>query len=431
MNLLITNTQEDQAYLILLCLRAEASKIFVTVCGDSWFKRWSGLSPWSRHVSKRYRVPEFYSDWKSGLVQPENTAAEELYIQRIEEICETQDIDTIFPSYDPEVYVFSKNKARLASKGIVAVVPDYDALTRVLDKSLTMEAANKVGFPTPKTAVPADLKELAIESQHFEGPWVLKPRCNAHGANIKLVEDPALLEQTFSDLKAMQERPMLQDYVPEATKRNYYVVVDRNSEILCLFSPKVFRTRRTGVRTHCAAVVSSVDVPYMDEVRALLRELGIWGGMTIQTIVDARDGKPKLMEINPRFGHNLWFRTVLGLNEPLMVLRIAKGQHPGEIPEFRENVILLDPLWDFLHLIGQTLDQAMGYIRSRIKGCEQPYDPMTRENIPQLLRDYKAEYFGRRERKLSPLNRGFFSDPLPPLVRIFRVLAEAWQRRTA
>ncbi len=431
MNLLITNTQEDQAYLILLCLRKEASKIIVTVCGDSLFKRWSGISQWSLHVSKRYRVPDFYADWKAGLVQPENTAAEEHYIQRIEEICAAEEIDTIFPSYDPEVYIFTKNKARLASQGIVAVVPDYDALTRILDKSLTMEAAEKVGFPIPRTAVPTNLEALAIARPAFEGPWVLKPRCNAHGANIKLVENPELLEKTFSDLKEMQERPMLQDYIPEATKRNYYVVVDRDSEIVCLFSPKVFRTRRTGVRTHCAAVVSSADVPYLDEVRALLRELGIWGGMTIQTIVDARDGKPKLMEINPRFGHNLWYRTVLGINEPLMFLRIAKSQDPGEIPDFREDVILLDPVWDFLHLLGQSVDQAMSFIRAKIMRVDEDIDPMVRESIPQLLRDYKAEYFSKRDRALSPLNRGFFSDPFPPLIRIFRVLAEAIQRRAA
>ena len=28
---------------------------------------------------------------------------------------------------------------------------------------------------------------------------------------------------------------MIQEYVPAATKRNYYVVVDRNSEIVSLF----------------------------------------------------------------------------------------------------------------------------------------------------------------------------------------------------
>ncbi len=429
MNLLITNTQEDQAYLILLCLQKDASKIIVTISGNSLFKRWSGISQWSRFVSKRYKVPDFYAGWKSGLMQAGNTAAEELYIQRIEEICAVENIDTIFPSYDPEVYIFSKNKLRLAGQGILAVVPDYEALHRILDKSLTMAAAAKVGLPIPRTAVPADLEALRAASESFGGPWVLKPRCSAHGENIMMFSSAELLEEGFNDLKKIQERPMLQDYIPEASKRNYYVVVDRNSEIVSMFSPIVNRTRKIGARSSCAAVLSCSDVPFADEVQGLLRELAIWGGLTIQTVVDARDGKPKLMEINPRFGHALWYRTVLGINEPRMVLQIARGERPEPPPAFRENVLMLDPLWDLLHLIGQTADQTLGYIRSKFSSAVEDDEMPGKESISQILRAYKAEYFSKRDRILNSLNRGFFNDPFPPLVRIIRVFIEALQRR--
>ena len=326
MNLLITNTQEDQAYLILRCLIDEADKIVVTVCGETLLQRWSGMAQWSRHVSKRWRVPDGSADWRAGLIQAENTQGEERYIQRVEEICTVEDIDVIFPSYDPDVYVFAKNKSRLAEQGIVAVVPDYHALTGILDKSLTIEAALKVGFPVPGTCVPASSKALSDVVETIEPPWVLKPRCNAHGVNIKLAEDLASLEQTYLALSEVQGRPMVQGFVPAATKRNYYVLVDCSSEIISLFSPEVRRTRKAGIRTPCAAVVSSSDVPCMDAIRALLRELGAWGGLTIQSIVDSRDGKPKLMEINPRFGHNLWYQTELGINAPLMFLRMARGE---------------------------------------------------------------------------------------------------------
>jgi predicted ATP-grasp superfamily ATP-dependent carboligase len=429
MNLLITNTQEDQAYLILQCLRKEANKIIVTVSGSNLFKRWSGLSQWSRHVSKRYRVPDVYADWKAGRIQARNSDDEERYIQRIEEICAAEDIDTIFPSYDAEVYIFSKNKQRLAGQGIVAVVPDYNALTGILDKSLTLAAAEKSGFPIPRTAVIVNSDDLAVAHNASTGPWILKPRCNAHGANIIWVSDRDALEATFNNLNKLQPSPILQDFIPEATKRNYYLVVDRDSEIVSLFSPEVLRTRKTGVRSPCAAVVSSTDVPYLDEVRALLRELGIWGGMTLQTIVDQRDDKPKLMEINPRFGHNLWYRTVLGMNEPLMFLRIANGQDPGPAPTFREGVILLDPMWDLRHLIGQVLDQTSEFVRVTVLRRPRHRERPSMESIPQLLGDLRKEYFSKRDRVLSPLNRGFLSDPFPPMIRMFRVVAEAFQER--
>lgn len=431
MNLLITNPQEDQAYLVLRCLLEEASKIIVTVCGDSLFQRWAGVAQWSRHVSKRCRVPDCSGDWSKGLIQAENTPDEERYIQRIEEICAAEGIDVIFPSFDPEVYVFSKNKSRLASQGILAVVPDYDALTRILDKSLTIKTAENIGFPVPKTCVPASLEALSAFAQKIDPPWVLRPRCSAHDVNIKLVEDLASLENIFCALSKIQERPMMQEYVPVTTKRNYYVVVDRNSEIVSLFSPKVIRVTqvRNGIRVSCAAVVSSADVPYTDEIRALIRELGVWGAMTIQCIVDARDGKPKLMEINPRLGDKMWYQSELGINHPLMVLRIAKGEDPGEVPVFREGVLLLDPLSDLRHLLRTVMVQTIAFFRAKIRGTESTSSHFKKKYIRYLLRNYKSNYFGKTDIVTNPLNRGFFSDPFPPVVRIYRFVTAPIRKR--
>lgn len=429
MNLLITNTQEEQAYLILQSLVKEADKIVVTICGDTLYQRWAGMSQWSRHVSKRYRVPDCAAGWRSGVVQPDNTPDEERYVQRIEEICALESIDVIFPSYDAEVYVFAKNKERLAERGIVTVVPDYDSLTPILDKSLTLRAAKKVGFPIPQTHVPADDEALQEMLEQTQPPWVLKPRCNAHAANIVLAEDREELEDMFHQLSQAQERPVVQEYIRPLTMRNFYLVVDRNSEIVSLFSPKVLRMRKVGVRKACGAAVSTTEIPFIDEVRDLLRELGVWGAMTLQTVVDSRDGMPKLMEINPRFGHNLWYRTVLGMNEPLMALRLARGQDPGDAHVFREGVMLLDPLWDLLHLLGQMVDQPVAWIRARISGAEPNDGTLEKDSISQMIRDFRSEYFSRRDRVTCSLNRGLFTDPLPPIVRISKTVAEALLRR--
>lgn len=431
MNLLITNTREEQPYLILRCLRDVADRIVVTVSEGNVFQRWAGISSWSRHVSKRYSVPDCSADWRAGRIEADNTPAEEAYIQRIEAICAKENIDTIFPSYDAEVFVFAKNKARFATQGIVTVVPGYAALTRILDKSLTLQAAQKVGFPVPLTHVPSTRDDVLTAAAGMAPPWVLKPRCSAHGANIRWASAPAELEAAFKHLSAIQPRPLLQEYVPAMTKRNYYLLVSPEFEVVSLFSPRVHRVRRVGVRTPGAAVETTNDVPYAAEVQALVREIGIWGAMTVQTIVDSRDGKPKLMEINPRFGHNLWYRTELGINEPLIYLRLAQGQDPGEVPAVPEGVLLLDPLWDALHLLGRSLDQGKAWLRARFRSSEGVLTPFTEDSIPFLLRAFRSEYFGRTRRVTSPLNRGWLSDPLPPLVRICRTVFEAVRRRTA
>jgi hypothetical protein len=153
--------------------------------------------------------------------------------------------------------------------------------------------------------------------------------------------------------------------------------------------------------------------------------------MTLQTIVDARDGQPKLMEINPRFGHNLWYRTELGINEPLMLLRMARGLDPGAVPPFEEGVLLVDPLWDLMHLLGQSVDQSISRLRGARAARAADDEPYEAEPLGPLVTNLRAEYFGHGRRITSPLNRGYLSDPLPPLIRIVRVFIEALQRRAS
>jgi len=430
MNLLITNTQEEQAYLILRSLRQVARRIVITVPEGSLFSRWSGISAWSRHVHKRYTVPDCTADWRAGRILAENTPAEENYIRRIEEICGIERIDVIFPSYDAEVLVFAKNKERLAAQGIVAVVPDYTALTRVLDKELTLRAAQVVGFPAPRTFVPENEEELLDAVSRLDPPWVLKPRCNAHGANIQLLTNLGDLRAAFAELSAIQPRPLLQEYVPVLTKRNYYLVVSPELEVLCINSPRIRRYRTIGVRTPCAVAETTDELPLLQEVQALVRELGIWGGMTLQTIVHAGDRVPRLMEINPRFGHNLWYRTELGLNEPLIYLHLALRRPIPEIADLPGGFVLLDPLWDFLQLSLLCFERAKRWLRKLLGRAQALPEPAATESVLGLLGSLKSEYFGPSKRRTNPLNRGFFSDPLPPLIRISRtVLFELLRRR--
>ncbi|MEJ8566437.1 ATP-grasp domain-containing protein [Elongatibacter sediminis] len=431
MNLLVTNTQEEQAYLILRCLRHEAKRIVITVPEGSVFSRWSGISAWSRHVSRRYTVPDCTAEWRAGRIRAENTPAEEHYMQRIEEICVREQIDVIFPSYDAEVMVFAKNRARLAEQGILAIVPDYKPLARIIDKARTLEAARAVGFPTPASCIPENEAELLDAAGRLNPPWVLKPRCNAHGANIHRLEDVESLRTAFAELAAIQPRPLLQECVPVGTKRNYYLMVTPDFEVVSVHSPQIHRHRVIGVRTPCAVAETTDEVPLLDEVKALVRELGVWGAMTVQTIVSQHDGVPRLMEINPRFGHNLWYRTEFGVNEPLIYLRMVEGKPLPEIPRWPAGVLLLDPLWDLLQLYLLAVDRAGVWLRRRLGRNGGNIPGQSGESVRDLMRTLKSEYFGPSARVTNPLNRGLLSDPLPPLVRIGRTVLFEWNRRRA
>jgi hypothetical protein len=414
-NLLITNSQEVQAYTILRCLRSEAKKIIITEGGDSVGSTgFQGMAAFSRFVDARYRVPYFAGDWLAGRLETANTPAEEAYIQRIEEICALEGVDVIFPSLDPEVYLFAKNKARLARQGIVTVVPEPEVIRIPMDKGLTIRVAQRVGFPCPKTYWPESEAELDAIRDNSDPPWIVKPRFTAHGAHMAYVDDPAKLRATFAEVSRFQRSPMLQEYIGGRQRQNYYVTLDRDGEILSMLSPQVTRTFKSGYRVACKTCISASTGPNLPELRSLLRELRLWGGYTIQTKIDPRDGQAKLLEINPRLGHHLWWRTGLGVNEPLICLQLARGQSPSGNLRFPDGVIMLDPFHDLFFLYNQVVEAMFAALRALMRprgDSEAIAEPDNPGGVLATLRLYKRDYLNRNAKLLCPEVRNLLVDP--------------------
>jgi hypothetical protein len=128
MNLLVTNTRNAQAYAIIRALRPYAAKIVATMEGANRMAARLSHAANSRLVDKRCYTPSPATDWRAGRVQKENTESEEAYVRAVMRICEEEKIDTIFPSFDPHVYVFSKNKERFEKLAVLIPVPDYETV---------------------------------------------------------------------------------------------------------------------------------------------------------------------------------------------------------------------------------------------------------------------------------------------------------------
>src|SRR5687767_4434692 len=188
MNLLVTNTYNAQAYAIIRALRPYCVKLVVSMHGRNRLAARLSHAANSRLVDKRYHVPSPVEDWRAGRIQSENTEREEAYIQSIFKICKQENIDTIFPSYDAHVYVFSKNKKRFQKIGVLITVPDYEAVITPLDKYRTIQAAEEVGFPCPKTFMPENEDDLRRIANELGFPLIIKRRFTAAGRGMHLVK---------------------------------------------------------------------------------------------------------------------------------------------------------------------------------------------------------------------------------------------------
>lgn len=423
MNLLVTNTRNPEAYAIIRALRPYANRIAVTMDGKSRLAARLSHAANSCLVDKRYYVPSPVEDWSAGRIQKENTYREEAYIQAILRICEQEKIDTIFPSFDPHVYVFSKNKQRFENKGILLPALDYEAVTTPLDHYHTIQLAEEAGFPCPRTFLPQSEEDARRVANDLGFPLIIKRRFTTVGMGIHLVRDLRELEKSCH--KWGTRNPlMLQEFIPGGLVDNFAVMLDRTGELKMLFC----RNTLCHLGRFCQIFV--VDSPmshsYAKDAARLIQKLGWWGSVTVQTRIDSRDNTPKLMGINPRIGAGLWHRIQAGINEPLMLLKIARGEEVEPIRKYSVGMIFADPVEDAVKF-GLALLDLLIY-RFRIRLLRK--DPIDRSNpamsLTGLIQSVKQTYFSGGIKSSDLYAKYFLQDPLVSLIWWLQYMSRWW-----
>jgi biotin carboxylase len=429
MNLLVTNPQTPQAYAIIRALRPHARRIVATIEGEGLRARLSH-GAYSRLVDARHRVPSPVTDWWAGRIGPENTDREQAFVDAVARICAQERIDTIYPSWDPFVYVLSKNRARFAELGVTIPVPDFETVEIALDKYRSIEAARRVGFPCPVTHLYESAEQAQAVGDALGYPVVLKPRCTSGGRGMAIVRNRRELAARLPDIVRQHGPPMIQEYVPGGQRDSVQYVIARNGDLVFAFHKTRTRTLRRTARFGTVSESASPD-SRVAKTRGLAREIGWWGAMGIETIHDPRDGLDKLMEINPRFPRQLWNRTELGINEPMMCLAIARGENVAPADGYPIGVLFVSPVED-VQLFGlQLLDLLVYTVRTRLFR-RPPLDPSTApDSLAAQLRRFGQTYTPGRRRIWDPYSRYLLQDPAVAMLwwlQFSSWLAGAWRQ---
>ena len=197
----------------------------------------------------------------------------------------------------------------------------------VHDKGRLMAFAAERGYDTPKTMATCEGGDIRADAAHMAPfltfPAVIKPRTSSGSRGIVYVKDRA---DFVSALSAVHERypyPIVQEYV-ESASCGYGVgaLMNFDSEPRAAFVYKWIRewpvtggpsTMRESVRWD----------ELRDTATALLKELGWVGLAMVEFRVDRRDGKAKLLEINPRPWGSMNLARLSGIDFPCMLHRMA------------------------------------------------------------------------------------------------------------
>ncbi|MDR4947834.1 ATP-grasp domain-containing protein [Neobacillus cucumis] len=257
----------------------------------------------------------------SHLVPP--VQDEQLYLKRLLEILRLESIDAIFIASSQELSFFSRNKALIENEIKCKVFANpYDVLSICIDKWNTVHFLNEHHFPCPKTIrYPEDIDKIDSFIEDVGFPFIAKPRHGNGSEDIHLVKDFIYFKQVISDKKDM----ILQQFLPdEQNEFTVGVCCGTNGKVLSSIALK--RQLQDGITMSAISDDYKEITDYCENVAKVLKP---YGPCNFQ--LRMWNGKPYIFEINPRFSSSTGMRTLLGVNEPEILLKAEVLQE--SIPE--------------------------------------------------------------------------------------------------
>jgi len=284
-------------------------------------------------------------------------AREPEYINVILKICKEKNIKIIFPGSEPELIVFSANRQLFEEAGICLPINSKKVIDICLNKFLTNKFLSENGFLFPKTF--QIKKNEAIPPIDFY-PVIIKPNTGGSGSNgVMIVQNEKELSVFISLLFNICTEIVIQQYVG-APDSEYTVGVISTLEGDIINSIAVHRIIDTGLGNKLKVKNNSIKVELGKElvVSSGISQgtVGKYENVTRQCELVAQkieskgplniqcrlvDGKVFIFEINPRYSGTTPLRSMVGFNEPEIMIRkyILKETIEANFP-FLEKTIM-------------------------------------------------------------------------------------------
>ncbi len=217
----------------------------------------------------------------------------------------------------------------------------WDIIQNCISKEKMYQIAMRNNIPIPQTLFPKSMSELSEASKKIPYPFIIKPVAPwkfKKTYKIEKVEREEDLEKWLINNEDIFDNEditiSIQEIIPGQPSNLYTFTSysNRESDIVgfsvirkIIQSPYDFGTILSG------------EVAYEPEVIKLgtkvIKEFNYYGLSNTEFKKDSRDGKFKLMEINPRSGLSIYYTTKTGINLPFLAYSEAVGNN-GEYDNY-------------------------------------------------------------------------------------------------
>jgi predicted ATP-grasp superfamily ATP-dependent carboligase len=277
--------------------------------------------------------------------------------------------------------VFFTHHASELAPHIRFVLPAPDALAAIVNKRLQYARAAEADVPIPETHFPESLEEVEDLAWRMSYPRILKP-CQSHvgralidDRKVLVLESPEHLIREYAALGESGSAFMVQEIIPGGDNALYGYLAfwdAQQREVAWLTKRKL---RQSPPRFGDGSLQMVVEDPGIADLsRRLLKAFRYRGFVGVEFKQDPRDGRFKLMEINPRTVSGNQMTISAGVDFPYIGYRALTGDPipAGEVGRAEPGTKYINEEWDLKAFVALRKEGALSFGQwvQSIRGCK-------------------------------------------------------------
>ncbi|WP_300333293.1 ATP-grasp domain-containing protein [Methanocalculus sp.] len=199
---------------------------------------------------------------------------------------------------------------------------DFSVLSKVMNKASLMEHAIENKVSCPKTYFVESVDDINRIKNEIEYPVTIKPTRMSGGNGITFVYESDKLRDAYDSVLRRYGPSIIQEKIPFFEKYTVGCILNRDSKVrrVCVLK----EARNYPIETGPACCIETVHQPDVLKISIkLLESLDYYGIADVDVIIDERDGKPKIVEINPRFWASMQAALTAGVDFPYLLYRMV------------------------------------------------------------------------------------------------------------
>ena len=277
-------------------------------------------------VDKTYQIP-----YPSG--------GTDSLLTRLKYIHEIENLELIIPNFDAELFNFIKLRDTLKSIGIATFMPDLKQF-EARDKMKLLEFGKKFDFYVPDDNVVHEIKELKKIGEKFEYPLVVKGKF--YDAIIAHTYEQA--EKAYYKIQAKWGLPIIVQEFIKGTEINIAALGDGEGNTISVIPMRKLYITDKG---KAWAGVTLDDDDLVNLAKKFIKATNWRGGCELEVMLTS-DGKPYIMEVNPRFPAWIYLTAAAGQNQPATLVKMALGEKVEAFTEYEVGKIFIRYAWDLI-----------------------------------------------------------------------------------